>query len=164
MTDGRLVLLVTGPLPGNEGSAGVAAAGLLWELRHVAGVPVSAVLAEPRPEPAPAESAASSLAVPASATSPPGVPPARPLAVPKGGGIGTVVELAVTGFFSATTVAAIAQVAVAFVRRGAARQITLRDGRRSLSITDPSDETERAVREWLTALKRDRTGAGSGAD
>lgn len=69
-----------------------------------------------------------------------------------------------TGFFSATTVAAIAQVAVAFVRRGAARQITLRDGRRSLSITDPSDETERAVREWLTALKRDRTGAGSGAD
>lgn len=145
MTDGRLVLLVSGPHPDNEGSAGVAAAGLLWELRHVAGVPVSAVLAEP-------------VAAPST------TPSAAPSAVPKGGGAGAIVELAVTGFFSATTIAAIAQVTVAFVRRGAARQITLRDGRRSLSITDPSEETERVVREWLAAQERDRTGAGSGAD
>lgn len=138
MTDGRLVLLVSGPVPGSEGSAGEAAAGLLWELRHVAGVPVSAVLADPRPAEAPAAS--------------------------KGGSVGAIVELAVAGLFSATTVAAIARVAVAFVRRGAARQITLRDGRRSLSITDPSAETERAVREWLSSPDSGRTGAGSGAD
>lgn len=151
MTDGRLVLLVTGPVPGNEGSAGEAAAGLLWELRRVAGVPVSAVLAEPRPE---------------RRTEPtPVVPePRSPSAVPKGGTAGAILELAVAGLFSATTVAAIARVMVAFVRRGAARQITLRDGRRSLSITDPSEETERAVRAWLTDRDQSRTGADSGAD
>lgn len=179
MTEGRLVLLVSGPHPDNEGSAGVAAAGLLWELRHVAGVPVSAVLAEPRTDPAPVvpqvtpsagPTAASPTTAPSAApaavpsAAPIAAPPVTPSVVPKGGGAGAIVELAVTGLFSATTIAAIAQVTVAFVRRGAARQITLRDGRRSLSITDPSEETERVVREWLAAQERDRTGADSGAD
>lgn len=134
MTDGRLVLLVSGPVPENEGSASEAAAGLLWELRHGAGVPVSAVLAPAPRGPAPADPGAGAGAGAA-----------------KGGSAGSIVELAVTGLFSAGTVAAIARVVVAFVRRGAARRIILRDGRRTLSITDPSEETERAVRDWLTA-------------
>lgn len=68
-----------------------------------------------------------------------------------------------TGLFSTATVAAIARVVVAFVQRGAARQIVLRDGRRVLSITDPSAATEQAVRQWLAAEDSGRTDAGSGA-
>lgn len=161
MTDGRLILLVTGPAPENEGSAGEAAAGLLWELRHVAGVPVSAVL-HPGPSatavPAPRDAGGTGTRGGASC----GGTGVGVRGAAKGGSLGSIVELAVTGLFSAGTVAAIAQVVVAFVRRGAARQITLRDGPRSLSITDPSEETERAVRDWLADPDRGQTGTGSG--
>ncbi|MFC6017937.1 hypothetical protein ACFP2T_17180 [Plantactinospora solaniradicis] len=79
------------------------------------------------------------------------------------GTAGALAELVVTGLFSATTVAALAQVAVAFVQRGAARRIILRDGRRSLTISAPSEETERMVTEWL-GVPPTQSGAGSGAD
>lgn len=81
----------------------------------------------------------------------------------KGGGAESFAELVVTGLFSATTVAAFAQVAVAFVQRGAARRITFRDGRRTLTISMPSDETEQLVAEWL-GIPPTQSGAGSGAD
>lgn len=154
MTDGRLVLLVSGPVLGSEGSAGEAAAGLLWELRHVAGAPVSAVLA---PAPPAGSGTATGSGTAAS------VPAPRGAGKAKGSSFGSSVELAVTGLFSAGTVAAIAQVVVAFVRRGSARRITLRDGRRTLSITDSSEETEQVVRDWLAGPDRGQTGAGSGA-
>ncbi|GAA3754704.1 hypothetical protein GCM10022225_44340 [Plantactinospora mayteni] len=79
----------------------------------------------------------------------------------KGGGAGSLAELVVTGLFSATTVAALAQVAVAFLERGAARRITLRDGRRTLTISAPSEDTEQMVVEWLGVPP---TQSGSGAD
>lgn len=194
MTDGRLVLLVPGPVPGGEDHTGVDAAGLLWELRHVAGVPVSAVLTRPGAEPgahgtaavdtrtavdtdtdteAGTADAGAAAGIDAEAGAAPGTdvaagggwqPGTATGVVPKGGPVGSIVELAVTGIFSAATVAAVARVATAFVRRGAARKIVLRDGRRSLAITDPSAETERAVRDWLADPERGRTDAGSGAD
>ncbi len=78
------------------------------------------------------------------------------------GGAGALAELAVTGLFSATTIAAFAKVAVAFVQRGSARRIILRDDTRTLTIVDPSDDTERAVAAWLGA-PRASSGAGPGA-
>lgn len=81
----------------------------------------------------------------------------------KGGPLGSLAELVVTGLFSATTVAALAQVIVAFIQRGAARRITLRDGRRTLTISDPSEETEQLVAEWL-GVPPTQSGAGSGGD
>jgi hypothetical protein len=79
------------------------------------------------------------------------------------GTAGALAELVVTGLFSATTVAALAQVAVAFVQRGAARRIILRDGRRTLTISAPTEETEQMVTEWL-GVPPTQSGTGSGAD
>jgi hypothetical protein len=76
---------------------------------------------------------------------------------------GPLAELVVTGLFSAATVAAVAQVAVAFLQRGAARRITFRDGRRTLTISAASEETERMVAEWL-GVPPTQSGVESGAD
>ncbi|MGW4461194.1 hypothetical protein [Micromonospora sp. NPDC004704] len=72
----------------------------------------------------------------------------------KAGEAVSLAELVITGAFSATTLAALTQIVVAFVRRGAARRIVLRDGDRTLTIVDPSARTEQAVAHWLTAPDR----------
>ncbi len=74
----------------------------------------------------------------------------------KSGAAISIGDLVVSGIFSAATVSALARIAVAYIRRGAARKITLKDGERSLVISDPSADTERAVADWL------RTSVASG--
>ncbi|MFY1668676.1 hypothetical protein ACN27G_01755 [Plantactinospora sp. WMMB334] len=151
MNGGALTLVVSGPVPGSERGDAESASALARELHtrtilHVA---------RPGADDSPA-AARSGLADPAGDIGP------GPLGR-KGGGAGTMAELVVTGLFSATTVAALAQVAVAFVERGAARRIVLRDGRRSLTISAPREETEQMVVEWL-GVPPTQSGAGSGAD
>jgi hypothetical protein len=118
--DRELFLQVTGPVADSERADAAAATALLRELHAAAGVQVS---------PADLDS-----------ETPPGS---------KGGPAVSLAELAITGAFSATTLAALARIVIAFVRRGAARRITLRDGTRTLTIVDPSVRTERAVTRWL---------------
>jgi hypothetical protein len=74
----------------------------------------------------------------------------------KGGEVLSLAELAITGAFSATTLAALTRIVISFVRRGAARRIILRDGTRTLTIVDPSERTERAVAYWLTGSEPSR--------
>ncbi|WP_422771228.1 hypothetical protein ACN28C_32105 [Plantactinospora sp. WMMC1484] len=191
MNGGALTLVVSGPVPGSERGDAESASALARELHtrtilHVArpgaddspapfddgglliddgGLlrPAGPGLPGPSRSGAP-DPAGSGTPDPAGsdASGPAGnIPPG--LLGRKGGGAGTMAELVVTGLFSATTVAALAQVAVAFVERGAARRIVLRDGRRSLTISAPSEETEQMVVEWL-GVPPTQSGAGSGAD
>lgn len=141
MNGGVVTLTVSGPVPHDRHGDAEAATALIRELH------ARTILHVARPD----------GADPAGPVS-----PAGPVGG-KGGGLGTLAELVVTGLFSATTVAALAQVIIAFVQRGAARQITLRDGRRTLTISDPDEQTERMVADWL-GVPPTRNGAGSGAD
>lgn len=150
MNSSAITLRVSGPVPGSESADAAAVAALIRELHartilHVAH---------------PTGEQPSDVTDPGDGTQPIDVadPTGR-----KGTTLGTLAELVVTGLFSATTVAALAQVIIAFVQRGAARQITLRDGRRTLTISDPDEETERMVADWL-GVPPTRNGAGSGAD
>ncbi|MGI5213763.1 effector-associated constant component EACC1 [Plantactinospora sp. CA-290183] len=168
MTGGVLSLAVSGPVPGSVRDDAEAATALLRELH------ARTIL---------------QVARPGDEGTGPGRAPARaapldrfdlgpsqrpgPGGGPKGGGsAGAFAELVVTGLFSASTVAALAQVVVAFVQRGSARRITLRDGQRTLTISDPSEESERTIAEWLgvaptagpPASGPTQSGAGSGAD
>ncbi|GIG86138.1 hypothetical protein [Plantactinospora endophytica] len=158
MNGGPLTLVVSGPVPGSARGDAESASALARELHtrtilHVARPGVD----DPAPPFSPDE------------RSEPDEQQAEPggsgtsLLGRKGGGVGSMAELVVTGLFSATTVAALAQVAVAFVARGAARRITLRDGRRTLTITAPSEDTEQMVVEWL-GVPPTQSGTGSGAD
>lgn len=130
--NGELSMLVSGPVPGSGHSDAEAATRLLRELRDATGVRVSRADAggEPRREGT-------------------GDGGSGGRGGSKGGGAGNLPELLIAGLFSASTMAALARVAVAFVRRGAARRITLRDGARTFTITDPSPGTERALVAWL---------------
>jgi hypothetical protein len=67
-------------------------------------------------------------------------------------------SLMISGVLSAASIKAVASIAIAFIRRGAARKITLKDGDREFTITDPSRETEHALTAWLTAKGDDRAG------
>ncbi|MFY1690360.1 hypothetical protein [Plantactinospora sp. WMMB782] len=150
MNAGVLTLMVSGPVPGSPRGDAESASALARELHtrtilHVvrSGVDDPAGPPDPAPPPRPGRS--------------------DPAPSHKGGGPGSLAELVVTGLFSATTVAALAQVAVAFVERGAARRITLRDGRRTLTISAPGEDTEQMVVEWL-GVPPTQSGTDSGAD
>ncbi|ROT31670.1 hypothetical protein [Micromonospora sp. HM5-17] len=147
MNSGALTLVITGPVPGSERGDAEAAMALLTELH------ARTILNVDRP------GADDHRGVEGSA----GLPGSGGSAGRKGLALGPLAELVVTGLFSATTVTALAQVIVAFVQRGAARRITLRDGGRTLTISDPDEETERMVVEWL-GVPPIRNGVGSGAD
>ncbi|MEO3748093.1 hypothetical protein [Plantactinospora sp. B5E13] len=138
MNRSAITLRVSGPVPGSESADAAAVAALIRELHARTILHVAHPTAEQ----------------PTDVADPTGR---------KGTTLGTLAELVVTGLFSATTVAALAQVIIAFVQRGAARQITLRDGRRTLTISDPNEETERMVADWL-GVPPTRNGVGSGAD
>ncbi|MEQ4303915.1 hypothetical protein ABNF97_21460 [Plantactinospora sp. B6F1] len=146
MNAGVLTLVVSGPVPGSARGDAESASALARELHtrtilHVVRTGVD----EPAVSPDLAGFGGTG-------------PSAR-----KGGAAGSLAELVVTGLFSATTVAALAQVAVAFLERGAARRITLRDGRRTLTISAPGEDTEQMVIEWL-GVPPTRNGTGRGAD
>jgi hypothetical protein len=123
----ELFLQVSGPVADSERTDAAAAIALLRELQTGAGLRVSR----------------------AGLGSDPG--PGR-----KGGEALSLAELAITGAFSATTLAALTRIVISFVRRGAARRIILRDGTRTLTIVDPSERTERAVAYWLTGSEPSR--------
>jgi hypothetical protein len=133
MADGVIVLEVSGPVRDSPRGDAEAATALLRELH------LRTVLRVSQPTAGPARAAGG-----------------------KGDPVGSWAELAVTGLFSATTVAAFARIAVAFLQRGAARRITLRDGDRTMTITAPTDDTERAVAAWLNE-PRTAGGASLGA-
>ncbi|MEV4625728.1 hypothetical protein AB0J90_05495 [Micromonospora sp. NPDC049523] len=133
----ELFLQVSGPMVDSERADAAATTALLRELRTGAGLGVS------RPSPGPDPRAGSDPR-----------PDTDPLTGRKAGEAVSLAELVITGAFSATTLAALTQIVVAFVRRGAARRIVLRDGDRSLTIVDPSARTEQAVARWLTAPER----------
>ncbi|WP_329107693.1 hypothetical protein OG792_04790 [Micromonospora sp. NBC_01699] len=122
--DRKLFLQVSGPMADNQRADAAATTALLRELSTGAGLGVDRLV----------EST--------------GGPAGR-----KAGEVVSLAELAITGAFSATTLAALTRIVVAFVRRGAARRIVLRDGDRTLTIVDPSERTERAVARWLGATE-----------
>ncbi|MDG4832877.1 hypothetical protein O7627_26745 [Solwaraspora sp. WMMD1047] len=124
---------VSGPVPGSARSAAVAATALVKELRTRGGVDAT--------------------------------PAGRGAGGPGGSKAadgGSLAELVVAGLLAGSTMTAFARIAVAFLQRGAARRIVLRDGERSLTVCDPSDDTERAVVDWLAGV-RTQSGADSGA-
>ncbi|MDG4785191.1 hypothetical protein O7626_04450 [Micromonospora sp. WMMD1102] len=158
MNAGVLTLMVSGPVPGSARGDAESASALARELHtrtilHVvrSGVDDPAVPPDPVPPPR------------YDSSDPALTRDDDPALTRKGGGPGSLAELVVTGLFSATTVAALAQVAVAFVERGAARRITLRDGRRTLTISAPGEDTEQMVVEWL-GVPPTQSGTDSGAD
>ncbi|MEN3611649.1 hypothetical protein [Plantactinospora sp. ZYX-F-223] len=170
MNAGVLTLVVSGPVPGSARGDAESASALARELHtrtilHVVRPGVDDPTVPPDPDTPPDPHAPPELG---------GVPGRGDLSdlggfggtgafARKGGAAGSLAELVVTGLFSASTVAALAQVAVAFLERGAARRITLRDGRRTLTISAPSEDTEQMVVEWL-GVPPTQSGPGPGAD
>ncbi|MEO3928993.1 hypothetical protein ABGB07_34810 [Micromonosporaceae bacterium B7E4] len=168
MNAGVLTLVVSGPVPGSARGDAESASALARELHtrtilHVVRPGVDDPTAPSDPDTAPD---------PEAPPEPGGLPGRGDLPdlggfggafTRKGGSAGSLAELVVTGLFSASTVAALAQVAVAFLERGAARRITLRDGRRTLTISAPGEDTEQMVVEWL-GVPPTQSGPGSGAD
>ncbi|RKR90410.1 hypothetical protein BDK92_4782 [Micromonospora pisi] len=135
-SDRKLFLQVSGPIAKSGRADAEAATALLREL--LSGTGITVTRAETTPTQAPG------------APDPKADPtPAEEQHVHKGGETISLAELAITGAFSASTLAALTQIVIAFVRRGAARRIVLRDGARTLTIVDPSERTERAVARWL---------------
>nr|MDT0659052.1 hypothetical protein [Micromonospora sp. DSM 115978] len=126
------LIQVSGPVPGSARSTAEAAIALVRELRTRAGVDV--------------EPSGSSDGGPAGSK----------------GVTSDLAELVVAGVLAGSTMSAFARISVAFIQRGAARRIVLRDGRRSLTVSDPSADTERAVVAWLAGV-RAQSGTGSGA-
>jgi|GEM_PF-2880014 hypothetical protein len=160
MNSSAITLVVTGPAPHSGRGDAAAASALLRELHARTILHVDQVTGGPDGD--------ADVSLPDPGRLPEqvdrgDVPDSRTSAARKGAGPGSLAELVVTGLFSATTVTALAQVVIAFVQRGAARRITLRDGGRTLTISDPDEETERMVTEWL-GVPPQRNGAGSGAD
>ncbi|MEE6257867.1 hypothetical protein [Plantactinospora sonchi] len=162
MNSGVITLMVSGPVPGSERGDAEAATTLIRELHARTILHVARPETDDRGSTPPGAGTGSDVGTAAGTGGRGGTPSGGPVRG-KGTGLGTLAELVVTGLFSATTVAALAQVIIAFVQRGAARQITLRDGRRTLTISEPTEETERMVAEWL-GVPPTQTGAGSGAD
>ncbi|WP_331209898.1 hypothetical protein [Plantactinospora veratri] len=163
MNGGVLTLVVSGPVPGSTRGDAESASALARELHtrtilHVVRPGVDDPTVPPDPSPQEPDSPPDLGDLPGGGYG--GTGPA----VRKGGAAGSLAELVVTGLFSATTVAALAQVAVAFLERGAARRIVLRDGRRTLTISAPGEDTEQMVVEWLGVPPTQSGTGSSGAD
>ncbi len=83
-----------------------------------------------------------------------GVPVTRPAeSSPRGTKSGVAVfggSLVISGALSAVAVRGAVQVILAFIRRGAAGEITVKNGDKQLTIGNASHETERMLAEWLT--------------
>lgn len=124
---------VDGPVAGSAQSAAEATTALVRELRTRAGLDATRACVAPTGQPGSKGATADALA-----------------------------EIVISGLLAGSTVTAFAQIAVAFIQRGAARKITLRDGARSLTVSDPSEGTQLAVVAWLAGL-RSRDGTGSDA-
>ncbi|SFQ61305.1 hypothetical protein SAMN05421810_110217 [Amycolatopsis arida] len=85
----------------------------------------------------------------------PGVTVARPAAaVPDGaksGSAAAIGQLALTGLLSAGTIAAVAQVVVAYLKRHEGRSVTWQRGDRTITLTGHSTEEQLAVLRSLLA-------------
>lgn len=153
MNSGVITLVVSGPVPGSPYGDAESTTALIRELH------ARTILHVARPGAGDDVAGGPTLLDAGESTALTG----RPDPLGRKGGVAPLAELVVTGLFSATTVAALAQVTVAFVQRGAARRITLRDGRRTLTISSASEETERMVVEWF-GTPPTQSGARPGAD
>lgn len=83
----------------------------------------------------------------------------RPVTEPprgaKSGVASTIGMLVATGIFSASTLKAIADVAIEFVRRGGARSVTIENGDSKLELTGASKaDVEAVVSQWIEAQER----------
>ncbi|MFI6758992.1 hypothetical protein ACIBF5_07580 [Micromonospora sp. NPDC050417] len=153
-SDRKLFLQVSGPIAKSGRADAEAATALLRELLTETGVTVTRTETTPTPESDPIPESDPTAPVTSHRESDP--KSAQEQHVRKGGESISLAELAITGAFSASTLAALTQIVIAFVRRGAARRIVLRDGTRTLTIVDPSDRTEQAVARWLAGPDPDQ--------
>ena len=159
MNSSAITLVVTGPAPHSGRGNAAAASALLRELHARTILHVDQVTGGPDGD--------ADVSLPDPGRLPEqvdrgDVPDSRTSAARKGAGPGSLAELVVAALLGhhRHRVGA-GRHRLRPARRGPA--VTLRDGGRTLTISDPDEETERMVTEWL-GVPPQRNGAGSGAD